>query len=74
MSYLCTITKQPYIEDGKKLKRVMCFMNQTIGDERTIGVNNLHEMQTHVNLSHAMHMDIDLLQLKMPPLISLYGK
>ena len=49
-------------------------MNQTIGDERTIGVNNLHEMQTHVNLSHAMHMDIDLLQLKMPPLISLYGK
>ena len=50
--------KQPDIEDWKKLKRVICFMNQKIDNENIIGANNLHEMQTCFNAYHAVHMDM----------------
>ena len=33
-------------------------MNQTINNERIIGENNLQEMHNHVNLSHAVHMEM----------------
>ena len=33
-------------------------MNRTINDKRIIGANNLHEIQTYVNSSHDVHMDV----------------
>ena len=44
ISYLCTRMNQPKIEYWKKFKRVLCFMNMKINDERIIVTKNLHEM------------------------------
>ena len=58
ISYLFTRIKQPDIEYWNKLKRVLCFMNQTIDDEIITGKNNLHEMQKYVNSYLAVHLDM----------------
>ena len=49
--------KQPDNEDRKKLNRVLFFINRKIDDKRITGANNLHEIQTYVDLYHALHMD-----------------
>ena len=55
ISYLCTRAKEPDIEDWKKLKRLLCFLKQTINEERIIGAKDLHKMQTFIDSSHAVH-------------------
>ena len=58
ISFLCTRVHTPDVEDWKKLKRLLCYLNQTIDDIRIIGANNLHEMQTYIDSSHGTHMDM----------------
>ena len=50
--------KQPYIEDWRNLKRVLCFMNHTIDDKRITGTNNLHKIQYYDGSSHTVHMNM----------------
>ena len=50
--------KRPEIEYWNKLMRLLSFMNQKIDNERIVGTNGLQEMQTYVDSSHAVHMDM----------------
>ena len=50
--------KRPEIEYWNKLMRLLSFMNQKIDNERIIEANNLQEMQTYVDFSHVVHMDM----------------
>ena len=56
--FLCTRINRPDVDAWKKLKKLLCFMNQTIDNERIIRANYLQEMQTYVDFSRAFHMDI----------------
>ena len=58
ISYLCTRTHDPNIEDWKKLKQLLSYMMQTIDDVRVIRADSLHRMQTFIDSSHAVHNDI----------------
>jgi hypothetical protein len=58
ISYLCTRTRSPDVEDWKKLKRLLSYLMQTIDDVRIIGADSLHEMQTFIDSSHAVHNDM----------------
>ena len=58
ISFLCTSTKHPDVENDKNLKRLVCCMNQTIIAKRIIGENNLQEMQTCANSYHVVHKDM----------------
>ena len=57
VSFLCQRVQHPDIEDWKKLRRVLKFVQQTIDDTRIIGADNLDEMETFVDSSHAVHAD-----------------
>ena len=57
-SLLCTSMKHPAIEYWKKLKRLLCCMNLTIDNDIIIRTYDLQEMQTYVDSSHAVHMDM----------------
>ena len=50
-SYIINVKsmKHPKIEDLKKVKRLLCFMNQNIENEIIIRANDPHEMQTYVD-------------------------
>ena len=48
----------PDVEDWKKLKRTMKFLEQTIEDSRIIGAESLTKMKTYVDSSHAVHPDM----------------
>ncbi len=58
ISFLCTRVSNPDVEDWKKLKRALCYVNQTIDDPRIIGADDLAELSTYVDASHAVHMDM----------------
>jgi hypothetical protein len=58
IAFLCTRIKAADIEDWKKLARLICFLAQTIDDERLIGADDLHNMQTFIDSSHAVHDDM----------------
>ena len=55
ISFLCTRVQQPDVEDQKKLRRVLKFLQQTIDDNRIIGADRLDVMTTFVDSSHAVH-------------------
>jgi len=58
VSFLCTRVQHPDVEDWKKLRRMLKFIQQTIDDERIIGADKLDEMETFVDSSHAVHPDM----------------
>ena len=58
ISFLCTSMKHPDVEDWKKLKSLLCFMNHTINDNIIVRANDLQEIQPYVYLSRAVHMDM----------------
>ena len=58
ISFLCTRVQCPDIEDWKKLKRVLKFLEQTLHDTRLIGADCLTKMQSFVDSSHAVHHDM----------------
>ena len=58
ISLLCKRIKHPDVEDWKKLKRLLCFMNHTINNKIIIGGNYLQEMNTYIDSSHTVHMDM----------------
>ena len=58
VSFLCTRVKNLDADDWKKLQRLICFMKQTINDDRVVGVDDLRHMQTFINSSHAVHDDM----------------
>ena len=41
ISFLCTRMKHHDVEYWNKWKSLLCFTNQTIGDDRIIGANDL---------------------------------
>ena len=55
ISFLCTRVKYPDIQDWGKMRRVLEFLNQTIGDNCVIGANNIYEVLTYVDTSYAIH-------------------
>ena len=58
ISFLCTRMEHPDVEYWRKLKRLLCFMNKAIDDKRITRGNYLQEIQTYVDFSHAVHMDM----------------
>ena len=42
--FLCTRVRDPNIDDWKKLKRVLGWLESTINDTGFIGVNSLNEL------------------------------
>ena len=44
VAFLCTRVKSPDFEDGKKLKRLISFLHQTIDDVSIIGADDLLKM------------------------------
>lgn len=55
VAFLCTRVKTPDVDDWCKLRRLMCFLHQTIDDERIIGADSLFEMITFVDAAHSVH-------------------
>ena len=58
ISFLCTRVKYPDISDWVKLRRVIQFLSQTIGDYRVIGAENIYEVLTYVDASYDTHNDM----------------
>ena len=58
VSSLCTRVQHPDVEDWKKLRRTLKFVQQTIGDFRVIGADDVTRMETYVDSSHAVHEDM----------------
>lgn len=58
ISFLCSRVSSPDIEDQKKLKSVLKFIQQTIDDTWLIGADTLDKMTTFVDSSHAVHPDM----------------
>ena len=58
ISFLCTRTHCSDVDDWKKPKRALKFLQQTINDTRIIGADNLDELQTYIDSSHAVHVDM----------------
>lgn len=58
ISFLCTRVKSPDIDDWKKLTCLLCYLQQTIDDERIIGADDLTRMQTFIDSLHAVHEDM----------------
>ena len=58
ISFLCSRVSSPDVEDHKKLRRVLKFIQQTIDDTRIIGIDRLDTMLTFVDSSHAVHPDM----------------
>ena len=54
ISFLCTRVKVPDVDDWCKLRRLMCFLKQTIDNERIMGADNLTEMLTFVDAAHSV--------------------
>ena len=58
VSFLCQRVQNPTEEDWKKLKRLLQYINQTIDDLRIIGANNLNQLYTFIDGSHAVHTNM----------------
>ena len=57
VAFLCTRVKEPDIDDWKKLKRMMKFMQQTDNDVLTLSVDNLRVVKWYIDGSYAVHPD-----------------
>ena len=55
ISFLCTRVKYRDIHDWVKLRQLLQFLSQTIGDDRVIGSANIYELLTYLYASNAMH-------------------
>ena len=58
VDFLCTRMKSPDVKDGKKLKRLISFLHQTIDNVSIIGSDDLLKMQTFIDSSHVLHEDM----------------
>ena len=58
VSFLCTRVRNPSLDDWKKLKRVLGWLESTINDTRFIGANDLEQLYTWIDASYAVHMDM----------------
>ena len=58
ISFLCSRVQHPDVEDQKKLRRVLKFLQQTVDDTRLVGADKLDIMTTFVDSSHAVHPDM----------------
>lgn len=57
LSYLCKRVTTPNEKDWKKLKRLLCFVHQTIHDPLILGAESLNVLRTWVDASFAVHPD-----------------
>ena len=55
VSFLTTRVSDPDVEDWKKLRRVLVYLNQTKGDVRVIGCDSMESIFTWVDASFAVH-------------------
>ena len=53
--FLCTRVKYPGTHNWEKMRQVINFLSQTIGDDCVIGDEYLYEALTYVNASYHMH-------------------
>ena len=58
ISFLCTRVSCSDTDDWKKLRRLLQFLSQTIDDERVMGADSLHHLNTFVDGSYAIHPDM----------------
>ena len=47
--------ENPDIHDCGKLRQVLQFLNQTIGDDHAIGDENIYEVLTYVDMSYGTY-------------------
>ena len=55
ISFLYTRVKYPDIHDWGKLRQVLQFITQNIGDDCVIGAENIYEVLTYVEASYSTH-------------------
>ena len=55
VAFLCTRVSEPDVDDWKKLKRLISYLNATIEDTRIIGCDNIEEIFTWVDAAYAVH-------------------
>ena len=55
ISFMCTRVRDPSLDDWKKMKRVLGWLESTINDKRIIGANSLRDIYTWIDASYAIH-------------------
>ena len=55
ISFLCTRVRNPSMDDWKKMKRLLGWLESTINDTRIIGANSLQDIYTWIDASYAVH-------------------
>ena len=58
VSFLCTRVSKSTEEDWEKLRRLLNYLYKTIDMPRVIGADGMDVMQTYVDASYAVHMDM----------------
>ena len=58
IAFLCTRVKEPDVDDWEKLKRLLCFLSETINDVRVIGASSMENLHTWIDASFAVHDDM----------------
>ena len=58
VSFLVKRVHSPDVDDWKKLRRLLCYINHTINDTRVFGADNLNHLDTFIDSSHAVHMNM----------------
>jgi len=58
IAYLCTRVKRCTVSDWRKLKRLLCWIKQTIDDVRIIEAKNLTDLYTWIDASYAVHTNM----------------
>ena len=58
VSFLCKRASKSTVEDWKKLRRVLAFLQSTINDIRIIGANSLQEVYTWIDAAYGVHDDM----------------
>jgi len=56
--YLCTRISAPTVEDQRKLKRLLEYINGTIDMPYKLGADDLHKFRAWVDASYAVHPDM----------------
>jgi hypothetical protein len=58
IAFLCTRVSCSTTDDWSKLKRLLKYLNRTIGDYATIGADSLSKIRTWVDASYGVHDDL----------------
>ena len=58
VSFLCTRVSKSNEDDWEKLRRLLNYLHATINMPRIIGAGGMDVMQTYVDASYAIHMDM----------------